>query len=195
MTGADFFIIFIVLFFLWSGSHRGIIKEFFEFFILTANILICSWIYGPISDLLVKFAHFPAMTASVLVFIVLFLVAAFVVWVISGKVEVAANIPPSNGPYRFGGAVIGFAKGILITWYLLLVLSFIPYTLNGIRLFSDSEGVQIVQSLNPIMDSILQAGGSARAYRFFHPLIKDSNFLIIKQNLLKLEKEKKKNRM
>ena len=191
MTGADFFVFFIVLFFLWVGYQRGIIKEFFEFLILTVNVLICSWFYGPLSNLITQYLHIPVMTASVLCCLILFTAAAFIVWVLSGKAEAAANIPPSNSGSRLGGAVFGFAKGILIAWYLLLILSLIPYSSNGLKFFSDSEGVKIVQKLNPVMNELFHAAGSPRAYRFLHPMIENSNFSM-RQKLLAEKKAKKK---
>ncbi|MCL5055617.1 MAG: CvpA family protein [Firmicutes bacterium] len=188
MTGADFFILFILLFFLWVGYQRGIIKEFFEFLILTVNVLICSWFYGPLSDLIAKYLHLPVMTSSVLCCFILFLILAFAVWVLSGKAEAAANIPPSHSGSRLGGAVFGFAKGALIAWYLLLILSLIPYSPNGLKFFSDSEGVKIVQNLNPVMNEFFHAAGSPRAYRFLHPLIKNSNFLMRQKQFKKKKK-------
>lgn len=175
MSGADFFIIIVVAILTWVGATRGVIKEFFELMIVTLDVLLCTHLYGPLSDLLVK-AKLPVMTASTISYLFLFLLIAFTLWVVAGKAEASANIPPRNGGNQFGGALMAFVKSCILIWALLFMISTIPMTDNGKAFFAGSFCVRTLESLNPVVDQAFYAAGSERTYRWLHPRIKKFRF-------------------
>lgn len=172
----DFFILVAAVFFIWSGSSRGVIMELFEFLIVTLNVLLCSHLYGPLSYFFVTFIHTPSLVASVISYVFFFLLFAVILWILAGKAQIAANIRDSVGPNRFGGAVFGFLKGLLIVWAFLFALAQIPLSKDSLDVLHASPTVQAVQSLTGPIDSALETAGSKRAYHTMHPLLMKSVF-------------------
>jgi uncharacterized membrane protein required for colicin V production len=176
MTGADFFIAVILFVLGWAGTTRGVIKEFFEFLIVTINPILCSYLYGPVGNLLTRYAHVPKGIAAIISFLFFFLLFAFILWVLAGNTEASANIPPHNGLNQLGGLVFALAKALVMIWVVLLGFSLIPMTKTGRAFFSKSFSVRMIESLNPTLDEILYATASRQAYQFIHPKIKKFNF-------------------
>jgi len=153
---------------------RGIIMEFFEFLIVTFNVVLCTHFYGALEGLLHSLFGTPSMIAGILSFFVFYLIFSCALWIIAGNLEAKANIPPSFGVNRMGGAFFGFIKGAVVIWWGLFFLSLVPMTKDSRELLHNSPTINTIQSMTPSIDNCLEFGGSARAYRVLHPWLMES---------------------
>ena len=158
------------------GSLRGIIKEFFELLIVSAGVLITTFIYPPISDLFVTYLHSPVLVASTVSFFAIFAVIAVTLWIYAGKAEIAANVPHTNIFNRIGGTFLALCKGAILLWALLFLFGVVDTDKDSRAFFRGSMSVVKIQELSPLIDNMFDTLGSRRAFRSILPLIKKSVF-------------------
>lgn len=176
MSWLDVLVVGFVVFFIWTGYSRGMIMEFFEFMIFSVNVVLSTHLYGFLSNLFVTFIHTPSLVASVISYLFFFSIVAVVLWVLAGKSEIAANIPPSFELGRLAGAFFAFVKAVLLAWAIFFGVSLIPLTDESKLVLHNSPTVHGVQSITLMVDSVLETLGSSRAYHTIHPLIQQSVF-------------------
>lgn len=126
MNLLDIIIAVIILFCLIRGVFRGMVKEVSSIIGVLAGFYIGYIYYSRLSSYLKQWISDPAYL-DILSFIILFLVVFLAIAILGVVIKYLLNIAFLGWTDRFGGAVLGFMKGVLIVSSLLVAFTaFLP---------------------------------------------------------------------
>lgn len=184
----DVLFLIIILRSIYVGSQRGFFAELFNILGMGIAIVLSIQFYSQIAAFLNKYLYIPRNISGIISFLavafLIHLLFQFATGLIKKvvKVEIFPNF--NKGINAFGGPIIGFCKGMMVSLFIFLVLLLIPigYVINSAKdgslsghFFARSartlyeKTIGIIPSAKPVDITPLLAGAEPLKFKMFQP--------------------------
>jgi len=157
MVWIDIPIIIFLVVFAYAGWVRGFIGELFDVLILIVGNCITIAIYYYITVFFIKLTGFNMEFVYPMFYFIVLIPISVGLFLLGRFLERRSSESFPQVLYRSLGIILGFIKGILLSFLFLLLVSTLPISPGKVNLLKSSYMVRIIQSTEPTVEGMIVA--------------------------------------
>jgi membrane protein required for colicin V production len=159
MSALDIIILFVLALFIWKGIRMGLIESVGGIIGLFVGAFMAGRYYGQAAEMLKGLLFGSEMLATILGFLLVFIVVnravALLFWVVDKIFNIIAIIPFLKTFNRMLGGLFGLIEGLLFMGIIIFFLLLLPFTGSVDRAVSDSRFAGIFATVGKLADPFL----------------------------------------
>lgn len=151
---ADILIIGVVLFFVFYGFKRGVLKTLYSILRIYFSFILTILLYDRLALLLQASSGMNSAAARILSFSVIFIVLITIIWVVGSllRKKIARPSETSSSLSRIGGGFLGLLESILLISIIIMDINFYPASNGGKSPLEDTMSYKVIQQIAPSIE-------------------------------------------